>query len=322
MSISRAVLLLCGDAIPVRARRDYFNKSVFSNPEIAMARSYTLHCKARSEIVNRFLDWVEGESEELMVTKDSFNELQGLCDELGFSGLRKTANDIRDESHKPGSGAIDIKEIVLLKERVTRHDKCLAEIQRQLNELLRWKQETTTEIRQSIPRQVQTLERKVDELEIATRACKEKNVEAARHTDPAPSKCAKSNALTDCVANLKETWSTTSPHPIKTPAVVEPKQSNLPLLNGTTKRRPRNNRVKPVAVDNGHVFFYDESQPFKGIIAYLTSKYRENVHDKRIVRVLANGRSQFDHPKRVAYVGTTLFTSPKTLRTRGSVTIS
>ena len=84
-----SIRLACGDGAIVRLSHEYFEKSVFNNPDIAVARSYTLQCKARSEFVNAVLDVADGESETVNITEDNFEELQNLCNELGFRGLDK-----------------------------------------------------------------------------------------------------------------------------------------------------------------------------------------------------------------------------------------
>ena len=57
------VRLTCGDGVIVRLPHEYFDRAIFNNPEIAMARSYTLRCEAKSEIVSPILDLADGESE-------------------------------------------------------------------------------------------------------------------------------------------------------------------------------------------------------------------------------------------------------------------
>ena len=50
------IKLTCGDGVVLRLPHEHFEKSVFNNPEIVVARSYTLQCEARSEMVNAVLD--------------------------------------------------------------------------------------------------------------------------------------------------------------------------------------------------------------------------------------------------------------------------
>ena len=90
-----SIKLTCGDGVVLRLHREHFEKSVFNNPEIAVARAYTLRCKARSEIVNGVLDMADGEAETVTITEDNFKELKSLCKELGFRGLDKELRAFR-----------------------------------------------------------------------------------------------------------------------------------------------------------------------------------------------------------------------------------
>ena len=62
------IKLTCGDGVIVRLPRNFFTMSIFNNPEIAEARSYTLWCKARSETVEAILDMADGESQNVTMT--------------------------------------------------------------------------------------------------------------------------------------------------------------------------------------------------------------------------------------------------------------
>lgn len=72
---SMTIKLTCGDGVIVRVQREYFEKSVFNNPDIAAARSYTLRCQASSRIVNAVMDLADSESEAVTITEDNFEEL-------------------------------------------------------------------------------------------------------------------------------------------------------------------------------------------------------------------------------------------------------
>ena len=176
-SMKSSIRLTCGDGV-VRLPREYFERSVFNNPDIARTGSYTLKCMARSQSVNDLLDLVDGESEGVRITEDNIDELRSLCEELGFHGLD---NEFREFRGERGSEAGDLKEVLQLKEQV----KCLG---RQLSEASSSTRESESESVESILRQVQSLERKVDDL---ARVCEERNMEASRKTDsvrvtPAP----------------------------------------------------------------------------------------------------------------------------------------
>lgn len=84
-----SVLLICGDGSQVRLPKRRFEKlSLFNNPVLAKASSYTLECKARPQVVNLWLDLIDSGT-EVTITNDHFDELRDLCREMGFSGLDK-----------------------------------------------------------------------------------------------------------------------------------------------------------------------------------------------------------------------------------------
>ena len=79
--------VICGDGSEVRVPKRCFGElRLFKNPSVISTGSYTLKCKASPQIVNMLLDHVDDES-EATITDDNFQELQGLCRELEFSGL-------------------------------------------------------------------------------------------------------------------------------------------------------------------------------------------------------------------------------------------
>lgn len=131
-SISMAIVLICGDGLQVKVPKKYFGMmSLFDNPDIASASSYTLRCKASSEVVRILMGRVEGKPDDVTITDENFNELRDLCYELGFSGLGKDLSVIEAEARKSLE-----RQIFLLNNRITRHDKLLMEIQGQLALLL------------------------------------------------------------------------------------------------------------------------------------------------------------------------------------------
>ena len=190
--------MTCSDGVVVRLGQDYFERSVFNNPDIAAARSYTLQCGARSDVVNALLDVIDCESETVTITEDNFEELRELCKELGFRGLDKELHAFR------GNDSVDLQEFLQLKERVARQDKHLSEIQRQLSELLTWKRKAESQMRETVSHQFQSLEGRIEGM---VRACEERNMESSRKMDKALKECAKRNdieALARDVAQLKE----------------------------------------------------------------------------------------------------------------------
>ena len=247
-----AIQLRCGDGSEVRLPKRCFEKmSLFSDPNIAGASSYTLQCKASPQLVNLLLDRIDGES-EVTITKQNFAELQSLCRELGFSGLDKELREFRQD---PNPETFDTKDFLSLKERVAGHDKRLLEIQRQLHELLTWKRKTEPEMRDSISRQFHILETKVDEV---ARLCDQRNIEITQKTEESLKECVKQSdfeSLVRDVTQLKESEK-------KTPA--------RPTLTHTRQ------------------FICYESSPLNGIISHLTRECGGNVDDKGIVSVTAS----------------------------------
>ena len=91
------------------------------------------------------------------------------------------------------------QEILQLKERVTRQDNRLTELERQLNDVLSWKRKV-----ESVSGEFQALERKVEEI---ARVCEERNEETSRKADQALKECAKQHdreELAGDLAHLKE----------------------------------------------------------------------------------------------------------------------
>ena len=83
-----AIRLVCGDGNEVTLPKIFFKKmSLFENPDIANSRCYVLRCKANSGTVNLVLGRVYDDNEIVDVNEDNIEELRGLCQELGFSGL-------------------------------------------------------------------------------------------------------------------------------------------------------------------------------------------------------------------------------------------
>ena len=269
-----SIKLTCGDGAVVRIPREHFEKSVFNNPDIAAARSYTLRCKAGSEIVNALVDLADGESQTVTVTEDNFEELQNLCKELGFRGLDK---ELRAFCGRTGRDSVDLKEFLQLKERVTRHEKRLTELERQLSEVLSWKANA-----ESVSRKFQSLERKVEE---AARVCEERNVEASQKTERALKEFAKQSDLEKLardVAHLKESEKKTA--------------TKLPAKTGPARTTP----AKSATLGKTREFVYNDSKKLDGVIAHLTRECGGNVHDKGIVNVTAS--SVWDNRNRLPQV--------------------
>ena len=212
-----SIQLICGDGKEVRLPRRCFEKmSLFSDPAVAKARSYTLKCRARSHVVNLLLDWIDGE--EGTITEDNVDELRSLCSELGFTGLDGQLHAFR------GSSEIspDLKELFQLREYVKRQDKRLTELQHQVQELLSWKRTM-----ESVLRQFNSFERKVDDV---ARVCEDRFIEFSQKTERALNELAKRSdleKLTRDVKQLKAREATTGASPTR----------KKPAESGSTHRK-------------------------------------------------------------------------------------
>lgn len=187
------IRLICGDGGEVVLPRLYFQKmSLFRDPAIARADSYRLECKASTGLVNLVLGRVYDESAHVSITKDNFNELKSLCQELGFTGLDTELREFEAERQFQGQTRDDIiREVVSRNERIARHDKLLLEVQRQLSALSRRMDDrfrAETEFRESITRQVQALEARV---ETVARECEERCANVLQRMEAALGGCVK-----------------------------------------------------------------------------------------------------------------------------------
>ena len=214
------IRLKCGDGIVLRLPQEYFEKGVFCNPDIAKARSYTLQCKASSEVVNAVLDVVDDESEALTITEGNFEELRALCKELGFSkfdgalrafatghsgvtvaSLEERINDVCRQNQAIFRLVLTRQEFLetnleQLKNQINKHEQVLEHIQRQLDELVNEK-----------------LVVRIQALEEAGRICEDRNVQTSRSVEHALTECAKQSDLEELardVARMKKMAKNTS----------------------------------------------------------------------------------------------------------------
>ena len=111
--------------------------------------------------MNALLNWMEGMSQGVTITEDNFEELQNLCEELGFRGLDE---ELRAFRRGTGSNPVESNEVLHLKERIARQEKRLTELERQLSEVLRRNRKMESDIQASVSRQFQTLARRIEEV--------------------------------------------------------------------------------------------------------------------------------------------------------------
>ena len=251
------------------------------SPELADSGSYQLRCKVTQAVLNAFVRKLYDQNALVEVTYDNFEQLDSLCRELGFSGFDKELQAFTEAV--PREDAFDVREVLLLKERVMRHDKRLAEIQHQLNELLSWKQEN-----KSSARDFQSLERRIDEIVLLCGAAQ--TTEVSQKTEPKDHAKRKDiEKVARGVAQLKESEATSHARTVKSSDVMK---TTLPPLNPETavkqvanKRHRR--KVIPL-LKQRREFLYDESKPLEGIIAHLTRECGGDVHRKGIVNITAS----------------------------------
>lgn len=153
-----AIRLICGDGNEVVLPNVYFTRmTIFTNPDIARAESYRLRCGVGLSVVNILLQRLYNESAQVTIPVDKASDLRRLCQELGFSGLD---NELRQFEPEPTNNHESSS--LLLTERVSRHDRMLAEMQRQIAALRSELTRAQSERQQSS--QVASLARRVDEL--------------------------------------------------------------------------------------------------------------------------------------------------------------
>ena len=233
--------LTCGDGVVLRIRREYFENSVFNNPEISAAHAYTLRCNVKSGIVNTVLDMAYGQSQTVTITKDNFEQLQNLCEELGFRGLdhelrafkpdkvvvlEERLDEYEEKFEDFETELVDVRDtlnnkvedhdfsLAELKEQIREHEQLFQEVQRRLSKL----ESEKTKSEESVSRQVQSLERKVDEV---ARVCEERNVETSRKTERALRECAKQRDLEELARDLTQLKGNEKKTAMKSPANTE-----------------------------------------------------------------------------------------------------
>ena len=307
--------LVCGDGSIVRLPRDYIGKmSLFSDPEIASCRSYTLRCKASCPTVNILLDWLDGEVQNVEITKENFSELRSLCEELGFTGLDKELGafdsgfgmkckmgilEERVDDHELQIEECEtdictlkqeVKRVHLLEERLaaleraqtdllSKHNSLLEDVQRQFSGLATGRMEDYRKMREFVSQQVQFMERNVKD---TANAREERRIaEAISKVERAVSECARRSdveGIQEEVAQLKE----------------NEKQINA-RVDEIVKRKHRHRH-------KGKEFVYNASKPLDGMIAYLTRECGGNVHNKGVVNVTASSvlTNNIEHPAKDA----------------------
>ena len=159
------VKLICGDGKTVPVPKEYFEKGIFTDSDIAKATSYTLESEASSKLVKGLLDWISGASKKVPFTEENVDEAHNLCWELGYEGLKQqfaaffsesgTGSNGSDGSDGP-DGPDHAEEVSQLRDLVNKQQRRLDEMERRLQK--------ESELREALSRQVQSLEKKLQDL--------------------------------------------------------------------------------------------------------------------------------------------------------------
>ena len=272
-----------------------------SNPKLAASGSYTLSCEVSWDSVNFFLEKLYDEGANVdprEITEDRFAKLKALSAELGFSKLGKALQLFEDGSYRTAPldesrekfeglstelvGAcdalkhrVDDHEVLLdqLRQQIKTYEQLFEDVHRRLGEFASEKMKSETEMRDSVSRQIQSLERKIEEV---GRVCEERNVEVVRTVEQAIKECPKQSDLDSLALEIEQ-----------------------------LKRSEKEIRVRPeemttraeVATEKTGREFVCRSKKLDGIIAHLTRECGRNVHDAGIVNVTASSVCNNKQPK-------------------------
>lgn len=99
-----------------------------------------------SELLNLVLVKLYDRSARVEVTQGNIDQLRRLCTELGFSELDEQLREFQADDQDTS-----LEEVLLLKQRIARQDKLLAETRRQLNNLLSWKRKSESLEQRPVP---------------------------------------------------------------------------------------------------------------------------------------------------------------------------
>ena len=315
-----SIRIVCSNG-EARVPRSFLkNMSLFeSNPELAACDSYTLSCKAGSDSLNFFLEKVYDETtcvDPHEITEDNFAELKALSTELGFPKFDKALrvfeagrlilfgerlDEYEEKLENIGDELWEVS--VTLKDKIynqessyaelqmqmRRHEQLFQDLQRRLDKLESGKMKSETEWRDSVSCQIQSLERKFEEVGLL---CEERSYESLRKVVQAIKECPKQSDLVLAVEQLKQSEKEIPDHPqqkITSGPAAHTSMAKRGLKDDANKESSVlsvSDRVKKEG--SGREFVYDESKKLDGVIAHLARECRGNVHDKGIVNVTAS----------------------------------
>ena len=292
-----AIRLLCRDGEVTIPRTCGEKMSLFRTSEFADVRSYTLRCKASTRAVNLLMGRVYGESEEVIITEDNFQELQNLSHELGFSGLDEELRAFQSTA----SEFTTVHKLAELEERVDDCDLQLAGVENEF-----------TFIRTRL-QQLDLLEQRLTNLELLLRKTdSELHNKLSNHDnlfDKTQRQIAQLINEVKKVEFIPKSDSREHEEPSSkpnTPLNVE-REDLISLTRDVEmlkqSEHQHNKEILALAEKTGTGFWREtqfpcvESNFLEGIIAYLTNKCGGNVHDKGIVNVTASSARVKGAPK-------------------------
>ena len=216
-------------------RLDLFKRK----PELVGAGRYAIKSDVDSDVFGLFMTRLYGGTSNVSVTTENVEQLQALCDELGFAGFDSELRAVL------GRG-VDLKvrkELIGVRTRIDRHDVLLEQLQRRVLELESQLQEV-----RALPQRVEAVEQRLEATAQAVAEVQRRDVsddvESLKREIRARASAADVRALSDEVSRLK----------------------GAEARHATTPQAPRAEAVVPA----GRVFSYHASRPLDGIIAHLT----------------------------------------------------
>ena len=254
-----------------------------NHPELLHKDKYTITSDVDPEVVDLFFSRVGGDT-DAVVTSENVEQLQELCDELGFAGFDNEIRAVLDEDWRLRKGFLS------LRGQVDRHDVIIEEMQRRVLELERQIRE-----QRGVPERVEAVERRVDEIHRSdvAGAVAEAKANAEEAKEEAEKLQVDVRHLESEVARCKSaTESAVGPIALDEllEAIAEARKDAHEAKEEAEKLKADVKSLK-YEVKKGSVV-YNKAKPLDGIIAHLTRECGGNVHEKGFVEVTASSRGE------------------------------
>ena len=268
-----------------------------SNPDLASSGKYTIKCDVDPTVVDLFFARVGGDKTEV-VTQENAEQLQALCDELGFAGfedeIRATLGDgyMTKKALRTMQATLDEQNILIesqkqdfrdcwdavgqLGERVTKIEDKLDVLFGMLDDMKRKMPKPADEAITAVKAETCVLRQELDLLKSKMDSRRPWQSEVKIEVKASPS-------AANAASPMKRR--NTLPHDALAPDASCP--SVAATLTPPVTRMKRS-ATEPELLGNGSEFPYDQASPFEGIISYLTSVCKGNVHKKGVVVVTAS----------------------------------